>query len=147
MSGSNLPIIHVLYISSPVKDTVVVNDRWGGTLCAHGDSFTCADKYHPGKLEIFIHLKNPYIDSYIPFPFSFPWQVRFSRTSGRMPWLLTLTRGAFVATPTSQLTSPSRILFGSWSPQWGKYIKQGVWAWHLLSDGNDVTIWTNESVT
>ena len=50
MSAPNLPIMHVLYIPSPVKDTVVVNDRWGGTLCAHGDSFTCADKYHPGKL-------------------------------------------------------------------------------------------------
>ena len=36
-------------LSSPVKDTVVVNDRWGGgTLCTHGDTFTCADKYHPG---------------------------------------------------------------------------------------------------
>ena len=36
---------------SPVKDTIVVNDRWGvGTRCAHGDYFTCDDRYHPSKL-------------------------------------------------------------------------------------------------
>lgn len=36
---------------SPVKQTVVVNDRWGqGDLCKHGDFYTCADNYKPGKL-------------------------------------------------------------------------------------------------
>lgn len=40
-----------LYNESPVKDTVVTNDRWGiGTNCKHGDFFTCADRYNPGKL-------------------------------------------------------------------------------------------------
>ncbi|XP_050420462.1 alpha-L-fucosidase [Adelges cooleyi] len=40
-----------LYNDSPVKDTVVVNDRWGGaTLCKHGGFLTCADRYQPGKL-------------------------------------------------------------------------------------------------
>ena len=35
---------------SPVKDTVVVNDRWGnGSHCTHGDYFTCYDRYHPGE--------------------------------------------------------------------------------------------------
>ena len=36
---------------SPVKDTIVVNDRWGsGDLCHHGDFYTCTDNYNPGKL-------------------------------------------------------------------------------------------------
>lgn len=38
-----------LYNDSPVKDTIVVNDRWGGdTLCKHGGFLTCADRYQPG---------------------------------------------------------------------------------------------------
>uniref|UniRef100_A0A914E2J3 Saposin B-type domain-containing protein n=1 Tax=Acrobeloides nanus TaxID=290746 RepID=A0A914E2J3_9BILA len=33
---------------SPVKDTVVTNDRWGmGTNCVHGGYFTCHDAYNP----------------------------------------------------------------------------------------------------
>ena len=40
-----------LYNDSPVKDTVVVNDRWGvGAMCKHGDFFTCADRYNPGHV-------------------------------------------------------------------------------------------------
>lgn len=40
-----------LYNESPVKDTVVANDRWGsGTLCKHGGFYTCADRYNPGKV-------------------------------------------------------------------------------------------------
>ncbi|UJR17719.1 hypothetical protein I4U23_004617 [Adineta vaga] len=40
-----------LYNNSPVKDTVVVNDRWGsGTLCKHGGFYTCLDRYNPGHL-------------------------------------------------------------------------------------------------
>ncbi|XP_029649578.1 alpha-L-fucosidase-like isoform X2 [Octopus sinensis] len=40
-----------LYNDSPVKDTVVVNDRWGiGISCHHGDFYTCQDRYNPGKL-------------------------------------------------------------------------------------------------
>ena len=39
-----------IFFSSPVKDTVVVNDRWGaGDMCHHGGVFTCADRYNPGK--------------------------------------------------------------------------------------------------
>ena len=39
-----------ILFSSPVKDTVVVNDRWGaGDMCHHGGVFTCADRYNPGK--------------------------------------------------------------------------------------------------
>ncbi|XP_065896194.1 integrin beta pat-3-like [Dysidea avara] len=38
-----------LYNSSPVKDTVVVNDRWGsGDSCKNGGYFTCHDRYNPG---------------------------------------------------------------------------------------------------
>ncbi|XP_076305618.1 LOW QUALITY PROTEIN: alpha-L-fucosidase-like [Tachypleus tridentatus] len=41
-----------LYNDSPVKDTVVVNDRWGsGIPCHHGGYFTCQDRYNPGKLQ------------------------------------------------------------------------------------------------
>ncbi|XP_046581904.1 alpha-L-fucosidase-like [Haliotis rubra] len=40
-----------LYNNSPVKDSVVVNDRWGNdTWCKHGDYYTCSDKYNPGVL-------------------------------------------------------------------------------------------------
>ncbi|CAL7935329.1 unnamed protein product [Xylocopa violacea] len=40
-----------LYNESPVKDTVVVNDRWGrGIPCHHGDFYTCTDRYNPGVL-------------------------------------------------------------------------------------------------
>lgn len=41
-----------LYNESPVKDTVVVNDRWGHeTLCKHGGFMTCQDRYNPGVLQ------------------------------------------------------------------------------------------------
>ncbi|XP_057333239.1 alpha-L-fucosidase [Microplitis mediator] len=41
-----------LFNDSPVKDTVVVNDRWGHeTLCHHGDFYTCQDRYNPGVLQ------------------------------------------------------------------------------------------------
>ncbi|XP_078093949.1 tissue alpha-L-fucosidase-like [Mustelus asterias] len=41
-----------LYNDSPVKDTVVTNDRWGiGCRCKHGGFFNCADKYSPTKLQ------------------------------------------------------------------------------------------------
>jgi len=40
-----------LYNESPVKDTVVVNDRWGSEIpCKHGDFYTCSDHYNPGHL-------------------------------------------------------------------------------------------------
>lgn len=36
---------------SPVKDTVVFNDRWGGaSLCHHGSFYTCADRFLPSSL-------------------------------------------------------------------------------------------------
>jgi len=35
---------------SPVKDTVVTNDRWGrGISCNHGGYLTCSDRYSPGQ--------------------------------------------------------------------------------------------------
>ncbi|KAK8779673.1 hypothetical protein V5799_018986 [Amblyomma americanum] len=40
-----------LYNDSPVRDTVLVNDRWGqGIPCKHGDFFNCKDHYNPGTL-------------------------------------------------------------------------------------------------
>lgn len=41
-----------LYNSSPVKDTVLVNDRWGNeTLGKHGSVYTVQDRYNPGVLQ------------------------------------------------------------------------------------------------
>lgn len=38
-----------LYNESPVKNTVLTNDRWGvGTSCKHGDFYNCKDRYNPG---------------------------------------------------------------------------------------------------
>ena len=36
---------------SPVKDTVVTNDRWcnNGCSCHHGGVYTCHDRYNPGN--------------------------------------------------------------------------------------------------
>uniref|UniRef100_G1NJS8 alpha-L-fucosidase n=1 Tax=Meleagris gallopavo TaxID=9103 RepID=G1NJS8_MELGA len=40
-----------LYNDSPVRDTVVTNDRWGvGSICKHGGFYTCSDRYNPGHL-------------------------------------------------------------------------------------------------
>uniref|UniRef100_A0A1A7X714 Alpha-L-fucosidase n=3 Tax=Iconisemion striatum TaxID=60296 RepID=A0A1A7X714_9TELE len=40
-----------LYNDSPVKHTVVTNDRWGaGCACKHGGYYNCQDKYSPGQL-------------------------------------------------------------------------------------------------
>lgn len=40
-----------LYNESPVKDTIVVNDRWGVNIsCHHGDFYTCDDRYNPGNI-------------------------------------------------------------------------------------------------
>lgn len=43
-----------LYNESPVKNDIVTNDRWGsGTLCKHGDFYTCLDRYNPGNFNFF----------------------------------------------------------------------------------------------
>ena len=35
-----------------MKDTVVVNDRWGDTTrCKHGGYYSCDDRYNPGVLK------------------------------------------------------------------------------------------------
>ncbi|KAM4630973.1 tissue alpha-L-fucosidase-like [Polymixia lowei] len=40
-----------LYNDSPVKDTIVTNDRWGsGCYCKHGGYFNCADQYTPSTM-------------------------------------------------------------------------------------------------
>lgn len=39
-----------LYNKSPVKDEVVVNDRWGrGTDCRHGGFYNCKSEHSPSK--------------------------------------------------------------------------------------------------
>lgn len=46
----SLKLLAWLYNDSPVKDEIVVNDRWGnGTRCHHGDFFNCADVFNPSK--------------------------------------------------------------------------------------------------
>ena len=48
-------------MNSPVKDTVVVNDRWGaGDHCKHGGFFSCNDRFNPG-------IRYNYFSSYIVF--------------------------------------------------------------------------------
>lgn len=48
----SLEFIAWLYNESPVRETVVTNDRWGHeTLCHHGDFYTCTDRYNPGTLQ------------------------------------------------------------------------------------------------
>ena len=38
-----------LYNDSPVRQTVVVNDRWGQNVgCKHGDFVNCQDRFNPG---------------------------------------------------------------------------------------------------
>lgn len=45
-----------LYNESPVKDVVVVNDRWGNDVtCLHGDYRNCEDRFNPGKVKL-MHL-------------------------------------------------------------------------------------------
>ncbi|XP_041664065.1 tissue alpha-L-fucosidase-like [Cheilinus undulatus] len=40
-----------LYNDSPVKDTVVTNDRWGkGCYCKHGGYYNCKDRFTPSRL-------------------------------------------------------------------------------------------------
>ena len=41
-----------LYNDSPVKDIVVVNDRWGSNcMCTHGGYWTCHDRFNPLVLQ------------------------------------------------------------------------------------------------
>jgi len=41
-----------LYNESPVKSSVVTNDRWGGaSACKHGGYYTCSDRFNPGVLQ------------------------------------------------------------------------------------------------
>jgi alpha-L-fucosidase len=40
-----------LYNESPVKSTVVTNDRWVGTRCKYGDFLSCDDRYNPKTLQ------------------------------------------------------------------------------------------------
>lgn len=44
------------YNESPVKDEIVVNDRWGrGTGCHHGDFYNCQDRYNPGMFSVYTY--------------------------------------------------------------------------------------------
>eukprot|EP00092_Neocalanus_flemingeri_P003228 GFUD01003455.1.p1 GENE.GFUD01003455.1~~GFUD01003455.1.p1 ORF type:complete len:472 (+),score=104.48 GFUD01003455.1:24-1418(+) len=48
----SLEFLAWLYSDSPVKDSVLANDRWGrGIPCKHGDIFTCTDRYNPGLIQ------------------------------------------------------------------------------------------------
>ena len=66
---------------SPVKDTVVTNDRWcdNGCRCQHGGVFTCHDRYNPGEssCDVFLaaHVREgcsqPFIFSYFYSSFEY----------------------------------------------------------------------------
>lgn len=45
-----------LYNDSPVKDDVVINDRWGADIgCHHGGFYTCDDRFNPGiVIQVFL---------------------------------------------------------------------------------------------
>eukprot|EP00922_Rhytidocystis_sp_ex-Travisia-forbesii_P057564 GHVS01085223.1.p1 GENE.GHVS01085223.1~~GHVS01085223.1.p1 ORF type:complete len:524 (-),score=89.04 GHVS01085223.1:67-1638(-) len=48
----SLDFLRYLYNESPVKDNVVVNDRWGNsTDCRHGGVMNCSDRYNPRTLQ------------------------------------------------------------------------------------------------
>lgn len=52
-----------LYNDSPVKDYVVVNDRWGaGCSCHHGGYYTCSDRYDPREYHTYSTLSSCNID-------------------------------------------------------------------------------------
>lgn len=58
-----------LYNDSPVKDEVVVNDRWGiGTNCHHGGFYSCQDRYNPG-LYLYVLVKKFFFLENIVFEF------------------------------------------------------------------------------
>ena len=47
--------MHFLLNFSPVKDTIVVNDRWGkGCSCTHGGYYSCSDRYNPRMHDLFV---------------------------------------------------------------------------------------------
>ncbi len=63
-----------LYNDSPVRDTVVTNDRWGTeTSCAHGGFYSCTDNFNPGNkmLTVFATLLPKYLVKHSPNPSSY----------------------------------------------------------------------------
>ena len=46
-----------VFVCSPVKDSVVVNDRWGNnTRCKHGGFWNCQDHFDPGEASTLLFL-------------------------------------------------------------------------------------------
>ncbi|KAK7090733.1 alpha-L-fucosidase-like [Littorina saxatilis] len=69
-----------LYNDSPVKDKVVVNDRWGNnTICRHGGFLTCTDRYNPKTLQ-----KRKFEDALTIYGSSWGF-VRNAQLSGYLP--------------------------------------------------------------
>ncbi len=52
---ANVIFFFVNIFCSPVKDTVVTNDRWcnNGCMCHHGGVYTCSDHYNPGTFQVY----------------------------------------------------------------------------------------------
>ena len=49
----------MLPLYSPVRDNVLVNDRWGaGTACKHGDVRNCQDKFDPSMSSFVIMFRS-----------------------------------------------------------------------------------------
>ena len=47
----------LVFVCSPVKDSVVVNDRWGNnTRCKHGGFWNCQDHFDPGEASALLFL-------------------------------------------------------------------------------------------
>lgn len=52
-------ILAWLYNQSPMKDTIVVNDRWGkDARSKHGDFFNGNDRLNPSKYNFIINIRN-----------------------------------------------------------------------------------------
>ena len=123
--------MYVCYTAcSPVKDTIVVNDRWGHVDCKHGDYYDCSDRFHPCKFKFAnINVYNVctyvmWLDSYKSIYenlyvrlVNFVSQLSYRNTSTRVELPLIRSRGAIdVILSFPVISSQLRTSFGSWYP-------------------------------
>ncbi|KAK1156794.1 tissue alpha-L-fucosidase-like [Acipenser oxyrinchus oxyrinchus] len=139
-----------LYNHSPVKDKVVVNDRWGaGCACKHGGYYNCEDKFTPGKLPGHKWEKCTSVDTY-------SWGYRRDMRLSELLDLPTIIRdlvqtvslgGNYLLNvgPTAEGTIP--VVFeerlrgvGAWLRVNGDAIYSSR-PWHVQSENSTVPIW------
>lgn len=55
---NNFVVVFRLYNESPVRKTIVTNDRWGSdAVCKHGGFLNCDDRFNPGNVFLSFLLK------------------------------------------------------------------------------------------